>query len=62
MVQRMITSQPERFNPGLWDYFNAPASSRIPAQPVVVDISFSFGQAARGFSEVPRQPRVDHDH
>lgn len=51
MVQRMIATHPERFNADFWDYVQTQVGSRLPAQPVVVDIGCGPGLFLRDVGE-----------
>jgi SAM-dependent methyltransferase len=51
LVQRMIDTHPDRFDAVFWDVFAAQVGSRLPAQPVAVDIGCGPGLFLRDIGE-----------
>jgi len=37
LLQRMVTSHPERYGEAFWEFFTAQVYARVPAHPVVLD-------------------------
>jgi SAM-dependent methyltransferase len=50
LLQRMVTSHPERYGEAFWEFFAAQVSSRLPARPVVMDLGCGPGLFLRDVS------------
>ena len=37
-LERMVNSYPQRFGESYWNFFSAHVNSRLPEQPVVIDV------------------------
>jgi len=43
LLQRMVTSHPERYGEAFWEFFTAQVYARVPAHPVVLDLGCGPG-------------------
>lgn len=50
LLQRMVTSHPERYGEAFWEFFAAQVGARLPAQPVVMDLGCGPGLFLRDVS------------
>jgi SAM-dependent methyltransferase len=51
LLQRMITTHPERYDKDYWTAFDAGVTPHLPARPVVVDLGCGPGLFLRDFAE-----------
>ena len=49
LLQRMVTSHPERYGEAFWEFFTAQVYARVPAHPVVLDLGCGPGLFLRDF-------------
>src|ERR687884_311399 len=50
LLQRMVTSHPERYGEAFWEFFAAQIQPRLPARPVIVDLGCGPGLFLRDVS------------
>ena len=43
LLQRLVTSHPERYGEAFWEFFAAQVGPRLPARPVVMDLAVGQG-------------------
>jgi SAM-dependent methyltransferase len=43
LLQRMVTTHPERYGDAFWEFFTAQVMARLPARPVVMDLGCGPG-------------------
>jgi SAM-dependent methyltransferase len=51
LLQRMITTHPERFGPPFWDFFRTHVAPALPPQPVAIDLGCGPGLLLRDLAE-----------
>jgi SAM-dependent methyltransferase len=51
LLQRMITTHPERFGPPFWDFFSTHVAPALPPQPVAIDLGCGPGLLLRDLAE-----------
>jgi SAM-dependent methyltransferase len=49
LLQRLVTSHPERYGEAFWEFFAAQVGTRLPTQPVVMDLGCRPGLFLRDF-------------
>ena len=50
-LERMVNSYPQRFDESYWNFFSAHVKSRLPEQPVVIDVGCGPGLFLRDVGE-----------
>ena len=50
LLQRLVTSHPERYGEAFWEFFATQVASRLPARPVVMDLGCGPGLFLRDVS------------
>jgi len=43
LLQRMVTSHPERYGETFWEFFTAQVQARLPSHPVMMDLGCGPG-------------------
>jgi SAM-dependent methyltransferase len=51
LLQRMISTHPERFGPAFWEFFSAHVAPALPPQPVAIDLGCGPGLLLRDLAE-----------
>ena len=51
LLQRMVTTHPERFDAGFWTFFGASVAPAVPPRPLIVDIGCGPGLFLRDLGE-----------